>query len=81
MIVTYKSFETFPGWEHAPGFFKPVLAEYGCSTILEVGSGARPTLPADFVQSSGLSYTTSDIDLRELEKAHPIFERLVLDLS
>ncbi len=81
MIVTYKSFEEFPGWEHAPGFFKPVLEAYGLRTILEVGAGARPTLSPDFVKACGLSYTTSDINLDELQKADPVFERLVLDLS
>jgi len=81
MIVRYKTVEDFPGWDAAPDFVKSLLAEYGCTRILEVGSGANPTLPPSFVQSHGLSYVTSDLSPEELQKADAAFERLVLDLS
>jgi SAM-dependent methyltransferase len=81
MNVSYELVEDFPGWSKAPDFFKSLLAEHGCRHILEVGSGANPTLAPEFVQSNGLFYVTSDQSPEELEKANAVFERLVLDLS
>jgi hypothetical protein len=81
MVISYRSFEEFPGWDFAPDFFKSLLTQFGCTRILEVGSGANPTLAPEYVQSSGLSYVASDLDPNELEKADPTFERLVLDVS
>ena len=81
MPASYCSIEKFPGWSAAPDFFKSLLTEYACTRILEVGSGANPTLSSEFVRSNHLSYTTSDLDAKELEKADAAFEQLVLDLS
>lgn len=81
MIVSYRSVDEFPGWAGAPEFFKCLLARYGSRRILEVGSGANPTLAPEFVRENGLSYITSDLDREELQKADSAFEQLVLDLS
>jgi hypothetical protein len=81
MAVAYKSFEEFPGWAGAPAFFADIFQQHGCSRVLEVGSGCRPTLSPEAVRTHGLSYVTSDLDPRELERTDPIFERRVLDLS
>jgi 2-polyprenyl-3-methyl-5-hydroxy-6-metoxy-1,4-benzoquinol methylase len=81
MIVSYEPVEAFPGWERAPTFFQSLITDYGSREILEVGSGANPTLEPEFVRSHGLVYTTSDFSSTELEKANPVFKRLVLDLS
>jgi SAM-dependent methyltransferase len=57
------------------------LEEYGCQRILEVGSGANPTLEAEYVRAKSFDYVTSDICEEELEKADPVYARLLLDLS
>jgi SAM-dependent methyltransferase len=49
--------------------------------VLEIGSGANPTLAPDYVRDNSLPYVTSDLSQSELEKVDPAFERLVLDLS
>jgi SAM-dependent methyltransferase len=81
MIVSFQSVEEFPGWAGAPRFFESLLSRYSSKCILEIGSGANPTLAAEFVRKNGLAYVTSDIDPEELDKADPAFERLLVDLS
>jgi 2-polyprenyl-3-methyl-5-hydroxy-6-metoxy-1,4-benzoquinol methylase len=71
----------FPGWDGASDFLKSLIEEYNCSQVLEVGSGANPTLESTYVQDRGISYVTSDLEPEELKKADSPFERLVLDLS
>lgn len=80
-LIAFRTFEEFPGWGDAPGFFKSLISEYECRRILEVGSGANPTLPAEYVRSTGLNYVTNDLSAEELVKADSAFEQLVLDLS
>jgi SAM-dependent methyltransferase len=81
MAIQYDLTDNFPGWGDAPSFIQPLLNKYNCKRILEIGSGANPTISPDFVLSQGLSYVTSDVSIEELEKADPIFERRVVNLS
>jgi len=81
MIVRFEPVDNFCGWQKAPDFFKQILAENGCQHILEVGSGANPTLEPDYVREKSLRYVTSDLDRNELEKTDAAFERLVADIS
>jgi hypothetical protein len=71
----------FPGWDGAPKFLESLVEEYDCGHILEVGSGANPTLREIYVRDRGISCITSDVEPEELEKSDSPFERLVLDLS
>lgn len=79
MIASYEPVERFQGW--GTDFFKTLLMKSDSKRILEIGSGANPTLAPDDVRANGLSYVTSDLSSEELEKADGAFERLVLDLS
>jgi hypothetical protein len=82
MTVSYRCAldDKFPGTS-GPDFFQSLISTYNCRRILEIGSGANPTLPPRYVEANGLSYVTSDVNREELEKANSVFERLVLDLS
>jgi 2-polyprenyl-3-methyl-5-hydroxy-6-metoxy-1,4-benzoquinol methylase len=71
----------FPGWDGAPVFLESLIEEYQCKRVLEVGSGANPTLSPTYVLDHNISCITSDLDERELEKANSAFKCRVLDLS
>ena len=45
-----------------------MIIESSAREILEIGSGANPTLLADIVVKNNLSYTTNDIDQNEAKK-------------
>jgi 2-polyprenyl-3-methyl-5-hydroxy-6-metoxy-1,4-benzoquinol methylase len=81
MVVSFESADKFPGWGGAPDLFKSLFAEHASKCILEIGSGANPTLASEFVRDNGLLYVTSDVNFQELEKADSAFQKLVLDLS
>lgn len=49
--------------------------------MLEVGSGANPTLDPATVERLGIAYTANDIAAEELAKADGRYQRLVLDVS
>jgi len=49
--------------------------------VLEIGSGANPTLPPGEVGARGLRYTTNDLSAGELAKAGPAYETLLLDMA
>ena len=77
--VSCQPLSLFPGWDEAASFRNS--GEFDCKHVLEVGSGANPTLGPEYVRTRGISCITSDLDALELEKADPIFERILLDLS
>lgn len=79
--VSFAPFTDFLGWERGTDFLKTLIDEYGCKHILEIGSGANPTLEPKVVRDKRLLYVTSDLSYEEMEKADPAYERLVLDLS
>jgi 2-polyprenyl-3-methyl-5-hydroxy-6-metoxy-1,4-benzoquinol methylase len=78
---SYQPLSLFPGWGQATTFLESLIEEFGCKRVLEVGSGANPTLSPAYARSRGISCITSDLDIQELEKADSTFERVVLDLS
>jgi 2-polyprenyl-3-methyl-5-hydroxy-6-metoxy-1,4-benzoquinol methylase len=83
-LISFKRLEEFPGWissKNHKSYFESLFREYAPKTVLEIGSGANPTLAPEFVNENGISYVTNDVDARELEKADRSFQRLVLDLS
>lgn len=81
MKVTYADHAEFPGWTGAAGFLCELIERESPATVLEIGSGANPTLAPDEVRRHGLRYTTNDVLASELDKAAPAYETLLLDLA
>ncbi len=79
--VTFHTVDEFEGWAAAPAAVKTILAEHKPRHILEVGSGANPTLEPAFVAAQNLEYTANDVSPEELAKADAAYRRLVLDVS
>jgi 2-polyprenyl-3-methyl-5-hydroxy-6-metoxy-1,4-benzoquinol methylase len=82
--ATHIEFDTvarFAGWDAAPAAVSGLIREFQARRILELGSGANPTLDAETVAREGLEYTVNDISAEELAKANAVFRRLVWDAS
>jgi 2-polyprenyl-3-methyl-5-hydroxy-6-metoxy-1,4-benzoquinol methylase len=80
-IVAFHSVSEFPGWDMAPEWILNLIKKHGSKNILEVGSGANPTLSAETVSSLNIRYTANDVSLEELSKANGVYDRWVCDLS
>jgi 2-polyprenyl-3-methyl-5-hydroxy-6-metoxy-1,4-benzoquinol methylase len=78
-VVSFESFTNFPGWDAS--LLKRLIKEHGCKTILEIGSGANPTIEPQFVRDQKLRYVTSDLSAGELDKADPVYESTVVNIS
>jgi 2-polyprenyl-3-methyl-5-hydroxy-6-metoxy-1,4-benzoquinol methylase len=65
----------------APEWILNVIKKHCCKNVLEVGSGANPTLSAGTVSSLNIRYTANDVSLEELSKADGVYDRWVCDLS
>ena len=68
-------------WCKANEFLRQNIEKYKPKTILEIGSGANPTLESCQLSEYGIEYTTNDIDPIELEKANECYETLLCDFS
>jgi hypothetical protein len=78
--VSFRHVSEFPGWAAAPVFFSTIIATRHPRLILEVGSGANPTLSLSQIPQ-GTEYVTSDVDVDELEKAGSGYTARLLDLE
>jgi SAM-dependent methyltransferase len=73
--VSFHSVYDFPGWENrALAWVREIISKTNSKDILEVGSGANPTLSPVEVLSSGLRYTANDVSPDELSKADGVFQ-------
>ena len=79
--IAYGTVDDFPGWAAGPELLNALVAHYAPKTVLEVGSGANPTMSIDDVRRCGLHYVTSDIDETELAKADPVYTTRCMDAS
>ena len=79
--IGFAEVEEFEGWSRAPQAVQALVLQHGARRVLELGSGANPTLPIAFVREQRLEYTTSDVSQEELAKAPQGYRTLLLDLS
>jgi hypothetical protein len=79
--ISYHHVRDFPGWVKAPDFLRTLIGDYQPRILLEIGSGANPTLDLEAAQNSGLRYITSDSSEAELAKAPAKFEARLLHLE
>tara|TARA_B100000378_G_scaffold266854_1_gene252547 strand:+ start:416 stop:1204 length:789 start_codon:yes stop_codon:yes gene_type:complete len=80
MLIDFRNKTEFPGWELAPEFLSKLISTYGIKNVLEIGSGANPTLDAKEIAALGVNYTTNDLSAEELKKAPKIFKTWQSDL-
>lgn len=58
-----------------------IIDEHGFKSVCEIGGGANPLLPLDFVQERGLDYAILDISQEELDKAPDGYRKLCGDIT
>jgi SAM-dependent methyltransferase len=79
--VSYAHYREFPGWTAAPRFLSAVIERESSTSVLEIGSGANPTLSPAELAVRKVRYTANDRSASELAKAGPAYETLVLDMA
>jgi SAM-dependent methyltransferase len=79
--VRFESVYDFPGWDRAQQWITDIIERFGSVDVLEVGSGANPTLDRNDVSLRALRYTANDVSAAELDKADKVYDRWVCDLS
>ncbi len=73
MKVAYYHFSDFPGWDKSAKLLLNLIQEFNAHKVLEIGSGANPTLNPEKVASLNIKYTTNDLSGEELAKASSVF--------
>jgi SAM-dependent methyltransferase len=68
-------------WDGYEGFLKNLIEARGVRTICDVGGGANPLLPIEYVQARSLEYTILDIAEGELQKAPEGYHKVVADIA
>ncbi len=80
-IIEFHHWDEFPWRGDARQRLIELIRQHKCTDILEVGSGANPTLTTDDLSELAVRYVTNDESAEELEKAPAGFETLCHDLS
>ena len=80
-VVSFDLYDKCPGWEKASDWVLGLIEQYQCRTVLEIGSGANPTLSPKVVSERGLRYMANDVDAGELAKADIVFDQWLGDIS
>lgn len=68
-------------WERYCGFVQDAIVRSGARRVLELGGGANPTLPLEFIERHGLEYTVLDISPVELAKAPVAYRKVCCDIG
>jgi len=73
MKVEYYHVSEFQGWDKSPKLLLNLIQEFNAQKVLEIGSGANPTLDPEKVTALKIKYTTNDLSAEELAKASSVF--------
>ncbi len=68
-------------WGRYREFLVTLILQHGCKSICEIGGGANPWLPVEFVEEHGIDYLIVDISETELAKADNRYRKMVLDIT
>jgi SAM-dependent methyltransferase len=68
-------------WQEYSEFVQCLVQEYNAHTICDIGGGANPVLPLEFIEEKRLDCTVLDISREELEKAPIEYKKLVQDME
>lgn len=68
-------------WDDYPGFVQNLVQQYHAHRICDVGGGANPVLPLQFIMDNQLDCTVLDISSVELEKAPEGYKKLIRDIE
>jgi len=68
-------------WNDYPDFVQDLVRQYSTHKICDVGGGANPVLPLQFVTDNQLDCTVLDISNQELEKAPKGYKKEVQDIE
>lgn len=68
-------------WGDYPGYVEDIIVRSGARRVLELGGGANPAMPLEFLQRHGIEYTVLDISATELAKAPAPYRKVCCDIG
>jgi SAM-dependent methyltransferase len=68
-------------WAEYPSFIQNVVERFSPKKVCDVGGGANPVLPREFIADRGIEYTMLDISAEELVKAPNEYKKIVQDIE
>jgi hypothetical protein len=68
-------------WDEYDAILESLVTRPGVSSVCDVGGGARPSLPVDFIRQHDLRYTVIDISAEELANTPEGYETLEADVA
>lgn len=68
-------------WSNSFAYLEQLILSKGVRRVLEVGGGANPTFPLEFIAQHGLEYTVLDISQEELDKAPAGYLKVRADIT
>lgn len=76
--VSFGYFEE--AWAEHAATVRRLIEQNGVRKICEVGGGANPLLPIEYLRSHALEYTILDVSQEELDKAPPEYNKVLADV-
>lgn len=68
-------------WGEYSAFVQNLVLQHRARAICDIGGGANPVLPLEFIEGQHLDCTVLDISAEELEKAPKGYKKLVQDME
>ncbi len=77
-LIDYRDSEL--AWQNVKSTIQAAIIESGAKRVLEVGAGANPLFPEEFLIAHKLDYTALDISATELAKAPDCYRKMVTNI-
>lgn len=78
MKVTYV--RSYDEWSRYSEFIQELVQKYGVRKICDVGGGANPILPLNYIEENQLDYSILDISIEELSKTPDGYRKICMDI-
>ena len=68
-------------WVNYSSFIQDLVKRFSSKNVCDIGGGANPVLPLEFITDRGIEYTVLDISAEELAKAPNGYKKIVQDIE
>lgn len=72
---------SYRAWKGFDGYAKQLASRPGVRKVLDIGGGANPAFPLDWIREHGIEYVLLDVSEEELAKAPKGYEKVVADIT
>ncbi|MGN6517679.1 MAG: class I SAM-dependent methyltransferase [Rhizomicrobium sp.] len=80
-MMSIETADAYPGFGKVSHYMQTEIVRRGAHAVADIGGGANPVLPREFIEQQNVDYAVIDISADELAKAPAAYKKFCVDIA